>query len=204
MRRRPQVLIALLHRAARRAVPCRAHPRAADPLRWRWTRIAVATALVAGLAACKTAEDVRVRVPEPAIGARLAQVGGSAVSGLVTFRPYDGGVTLLAELGGVASGRYRIAVHSTGNCTSPNGFSAGDPLRLPGSALPVVVALSTNSDGTASISTRIPGLAIDGPAGVRGKSVVVHAGTTSSLETQPGARNDRLACGVIGALTPLF
>jgi Cu/Zn superoxide dismutase len=204
MRRRPQVLIALLRCAARRAVPCRAQARAADLLRWRWTLIATASALVAGLAACKTAEDARVRVTEPAIGARLAQVGGSAVSGLVTFRPYDGGVTLLAELGGVGNGRYRIAIHGTGNCTSPNGFSAGAPLRLPGSALPVVVTLSTDGDGMASISTRIPGLAIDGPAGVRGKSVVVHAGATSSLETEPGARNDRIACGVIGALTTLF
>ncbi len=36
-----------------------------------------------------------------------------------------------------------------------------------------------------------------------GKSVVVHDGATGSLEAQPGVRNNRVACGVIGTVKPL-
>ena len=111
---------------------------------------------------------------------------------------------MVAEVGGFSTGSYRIAIHATPVCTSPNGFSAGPPLLLPEAGAPVVIAMNINHQGTASMATRIPGLALSGPAGIEGRSVVLHAGRSGSLEAAPGIPNDRVACGVIGAISSFF
>ena len=52
--------------------------------------------------------------------------------------------------------------------------------------------------------TRVPGLALSGPAGVEGRSVVLHARWYGPLEASPGVPNDRVACGVIGVIPSFF
>ena len=112
---------------------------------------------------------------------------------------------MVANFGGVGAGGHRVAIHMNANCTSPNGFSAGAPMLLPGSSAPVVVSVRTEgSEGTVATVTRIPGLAIDGAAGIDGKSVVVHEGVAGSLDARPGIANGRLACGLIGPMQVLF
>jgi Cu/Zn superoxide dismutase len=54
------------------------------------------------------------------------------------------------------------------------------------------------------MATRIPGLTLSGPAGIEGRSVVLHAGRSGSLEAAPGIPNDRVACGVIGTLAAIL
>ena len=62
------------------------------------------------------------------------------------------------------------------------------------------MAISDNLYG--NMTGRLPGIKIDGPDGIRGKSVVVHRGHSSSLDAQPGVPNDRVACGVIETNKP--
>jgi len=156
--------------------------------------------------ACAAGDDPALRgsKSESATGARLRQIGGGGGQGLVIFRPYDGGLVMVAEIGGFSTGSYRIAIHATPVCTSPNGFSAGPPLLLPEAGAPVVLAVNINHQGIASMATRIPGLALSGPAGIEGRSVVLHAGRSGSLEAAPGIPNDRVACGVIGTLAAIL
>ena len=112
---------------------------------------------------------------------------------------------MVANFGGMGAGRHRVAIHVNANCTSPNGFSAGAPMLLAGSSTPVVVAVSVSgSEGTVSTVARIPGLALDGPNGLEGKSVVVHEGMAGSLDASPGVPNGRLACGVLVPATAVF
>jgi Cu/Zn superoxide dismutase len=170
-------------------------------------RVVLALALAGGLAACKTTDDAgsRPSAAVPGIGAWLVPVGGSVVRGLVTFRPYEGGVTILVNFGGAPAGQQRVVIHTNANCTSANGFSAGPPMLLPGTSAPIVVGVRTEgSEGTVSTVTRIAGLAIDGPNGLEGKSVVVHSGGSGPLDASPGVPNGRLACGLIGPVTSLF
>ncbi len=166
---------------------------------------AFALALAGGLAACASGEDPGLRGSKSsnAVGARLSPIAGGVGHGLITFRPYDGGLVMIADFGGFSTGQYRIVIHATPNCTSPNGFSAGPPLVLPGAAAPVVVSTIVYEQGTATLVTRIPGIAFTGPAGVEGRSIVLHASGTGSLEARPGVPNDRVACGVIGAIRSL-
>jgi len=163
------------------------------------SRALLALALAGVLAACQTIDE-----SGPAIGARLGPTGGSAMNGGVAFRQVDGGVMIAANLANGTPGVWRVAIHANGICTSPNGFSAGPPLLLPGTSLPAAVQVSLNENGIGQVSTRLPGLVLEGPGGIVGKSVVVHAGAVGSLEAQPGVPNNRAACGVIGPVRPLF
>ncbi len=103
-----------------------------------------------------------------------------------------------------APGPHRIVIHANPVCTSPNGFSAGPPILLPETGAPVIVAITIEHERATSLVTRVPGLALSGPAGVEGRSVVLHAGWSGTLEASPGIPNDRVACGVIGTLPMLF
>jgi Cu/Zn superoxide dismutase len=166
----------------------------------------LAASLAFVLAACASGDDMATRDAKStgAIGARLQPIAGGVGHGLITFRPYDGGLTMVADVGGFSAGPYRVVIHMTPICTSPNGFSAGPPLVLPGAAEPVAVPLRIWEQGTATLSTRVPGLALKGPAGIEGRSIVLHASQSGSLDATPGVVNDRVACGVIGVVPTLF
>jgi len=166
-------------------------------------RGASAVALVLALAACASDDPVG-KQKAVAIGARLQPIAGGVGHGLVTFRPYDGGLTVVADVGGFSGGPYRFVIHTTPVCTSPNGFSAGPPFLLPGTGAPVVIPAVIFHQGTATFTTRVPGIALNGPAGVEGKSLVLHASESGSLDAQPGVPNDRVACGVIGPVPTVF
>ena len=66
------------------------------------------------------------------------------------------------------------------------------------------MAIRMWEQGTATLSTRVPGLALSGPAGIEGHSVVLHASQFGPLDAVPGVANDRVACGVIGPIPTLF
>jgi Cu-Zn family superoxide dismutase len=123
----------------------------------------------------------------------------------VTFRQRGAGVAMDAYFVGAWQGPNRIAIHANGNCTSPNGFSAGPPWVPPGATKPPqVFTVAMNREGVATLAARIDGARIDGPDGIAGKSVVIHAGTQGSLDAAPGVPNDRIACGVIRPAISLF
>jgi superoxide dismutase, Cu-Zn family len=171
-------------------------------------RYAAMLAMIAiALSACQSMKDAGSAVfggsTGPAVGGLLAPLGGSAIEGSVAFLPREGAVTLVVHVTGAGPGVYRVAIHSTGNCSSRNGFSAGPPWAPPGKP-PVVVTVATNSEGTATLSTRIAGVVVNGADGILGKSVVVHDGAMGPLDAQPGVPNDRIACAVIGTAPSMF
>jgi Cu/Zn superoxide dismutase len=204
MRRHTEDLIAPL-RAAPRIGLMRMRTCAGASRSSGFRRIAFAALLAGGLLSCKTTEEAPRPKSEPGLIARLAFPGGGGVAfGAVRFRPVEGGAEATVDLQVGTGGRWRIVIHATGNCTSPNLFSAGPPLLVPGFTAPTVIAIATTADGAGGASMRIAGLVIDGPAGIVGKSVVVHAGAAGPLDAQPGVPNDRFACGVIETARPLF
>ena len=68
-------------------------------------RRALAVALAVALAACASGDDPGQRgATTSAIGARLAPIAGGVGHGLITFKPYDGGLVMVADVGGFSSG----------------------------------------------------------------------------------------------------
>lgn len=165
--------------------------------------IAVAVALAGALTSCASDDAAKKPPPDPGVGAQLRSVSASAIRGYATFQPYEGGVTAAVTVWAGTSGGWRVVIHSTGVCSSPNGFSAGPPWIAPGATEPPTVRVVTNDDGYGNATMRLPGVTVDGPNGIRGKSVVLHLGTSGSLDARPGAPNNRMACGVIEANKPL-
>lgn len=168
---------------------------------------AMVAMMVVALSGCQSMKDAGTSMfggtTGPAVGGLLTPLGGSAVEGSVGFQPRDGAVTMVVHVTGMGPGVYRVAIHATGNCSSRNGFSAGAPWAPPDKS-PVVVSVATNSEGTATLSTRIAGVTVDGPDGILGKSVVIHDGAVGPLDAQPGVPNRRIACTVIGAAPSIF
>lgn len=172
-----------------------------------------AVVLAAALTSCQTVKDAGSTLFSgntsrgPGLDAPLGPIGGSAADGSVRFIARADGVTMLVSLAGVAPGQYRVLVHANGNCSSRNGFSAGPPWSPPGAVPPLperMPAMTANSEGSGTMTARIANVALDGPNGLMGKSVIVHEADARSFEAQPGVPNGRIACGVIGVLRPLF
>jgi Cu-Zn family superoxide dismutase len=169
-------------------------------------RMAIPAAAALALAGCQLAKETEslVFAVGPAVEARLAGSNGATVTGAAVLKSYDGGVLMTVNFNGAGPGEYRVVIHANGNCTSRNAFSAGAPWLPPGQPGPVPAPTLHKNDDSASLVVRLPGYRIEGPDGIMGRAVVVHAGAQGSLEAQPGVPNNRIACGVIGPPRPTF
>ena len=128
----------------------------------------------------------------------LRAIGGSAMSGKVRVIDRGDYASILISLLNVPQGAFRIAIHETPNCSSPNGFSAGRAWapassgKTPQELIPIQYG---NMEQRIEIELRIRGLHANGPDGVAGRSVVLYAGTRIE-DIRPDVRNDAMACGV--------
>jgi Cu/Zn superoxide dismutase len=137
--------------------------------------------------------------------ANLRSIGGSALTGRIRVIDRGDNGTILASLINVPVGAYRIILHETPNCTSPNAFSAGAPWAPPASGtrpLDLIPTQYANSEAIVEAELRIAGLHANGANGVAGHSVVVYAGS-SVTEIRPDVPNAAIACGVFAPVQPL-
>lgn len=150
--------------------------------------------------------------PRQTAVATLQALGGSGVSGTVTFTDVGSGVQVVAEVAGLTPGDHGFHVHEKGDCSAPDGTSAG-PHFNPGGAPhggPRTAEshhgdfgnLTAGADGRAKLTFVSNRLKLaEGADGVLGRSVIVHA-DPDDMKTQPtGNSGARIACGVI-ALQP--
>ena len=166
----------------------------------------VVAALAVAVGGCESAKT-RFLGTGPGMAAPLRPLGGSAATGSVAFAQFQNGVSLDLSIYGLRIGRYRVVIHTTGNCSSPNGFSAGPPYSPPGVEPPLdkqIRPFYTSNDNSTEVSVRLVGVTLEGPNSILGRSVVVHEGAEGSLEAVPDVRNGRVACGIIGPVQALF
>jgi Cu-Zn family superoxide dismutase len=148
--------------------------------------------------------------PETA-AAVLAPTAGHDVHGSLSFERVAGGVRVHGTIEGLTPGRHGIHIHANGDCSAPDGKSAGDHFTLgagphgapdaPPSARHTgdLGNLEADGSGKADYDRVDAVLALDGDASVIGRAVIVHA-SADDLTTQPsGNSGDRVACGVIAA-----
>jgi Cu/Zn superoxide dismutase len=131
---------------------------------------------------------------------------GSAVSGKIRVIDKGDGVTLLISAINMPIGEFRVAFHENGNCSSPNGFSAGPAWAPPGrSPVALVPSLSTfgSRDGNAEREVHVAGVHTQGENGLAGRSVIIYGGSTIG-EIRPGVPNNAYACGVFEPVRPIF
>lgn len=158
-----------------------------------------------------------------ALVAQLQPVGGSTVSGEVTFTPEAGGVRVAARVQGLTPGDHGFHVHAGGSCepedlpddpdTDPNPAGAAGPhfagadtthggpdaaQRHDGD----LGNITAGADGVATLDRLDTRLMLTGANSILGKAVIVHEGADDLTSQPSGAAGARQACGVITVFTP--
>jgi Cu-Zn family superoxide dismutase len=162
--------------------------------------------------AAAVAASVALAAPAPVTKAVAVMnpLGSSGVSGTVTFSKAEGGVRVQAQLKGLKPGDHGFHVHEFGDCSAPDGTSAGGHFNPAGSphAGPHDAQrhagdmgnVTAGADGSGSVDYVDRQASFEGPNSVLGRGVIVHE-KADDLKTQPtGNAGGRLACGVIGAV----
>ncbi len=195
-------------------------------------RAVAAVACTVALAACggespppleqKSAEEPAAAQPEarPAAGsalraiARMEPKSGSSLDGAVVFTAFEGPMVMGGVLdGGEPASTHAIHIHEVGDCSAPDGTSAGPHFNPAGAphGSPDDPAGQQHAGDLGNITfdehgqarfDRVLGdeLTFKGETGIIGRSVIVHA-EPDDFETQPtGAAGARIACGVIELL----
>lgn len=134
---------------------------------------------------------------------------GNDANGVVRFLNEEGGVQVVAEIHGLeANSNHGFHIHQYGDCTAPDGTSAGghfNPQENPHAGptdsqrhVGDLGNLESDDDGLAELNYLDTEISFEGINNILGRGVVVHAGE-DDLETQPtGDAGARLGCGVIG------
>jgi Cu-Zn family superoxide dismutase len=133
---------------------------------------------------------------------------GNTVEGKVTFTQDAGGVKVKAHITGLSAGKHGFHIHEFGDCSAPDGASAGghfnpsgDPHAAPTDAkrhAGDMGNIEANKDGVADLEYVDAKASLDGSGSILGRGVIVHA-NPDDFKTQPtGNAGGRVACGVIG------
>lgn len=174
---------------------------------------AFSISIAIGLAACATPESQQSS--ESAITKAVAVLHpteGNMVHGTVTFTKEAEGIHVVADLEGLQAGSHGFHIHEYGDCSAPDGTSAGghfNPMAKPHAGpmeamrhvgdLGNIVA---DADGKAHLDWLDTQLSFSGPSSIIGRGVIVHI-QEDDLKTQPtGGAGARVACGVIGIAKP--
>lgn len=141
----------------------------------------------------------------------LQPKSGSQVSGEVTFEESRSGVLVRVSARGVAPGTHGFHVHEKGDCSAPDGMSAGghfNPLRTPHGGPGDMKRhagdlgnVTADASGAVKHESFFAGFTLGkGRTSALGKSVILHA-KADDLKSQPtGDAGGRIACGIIEAV----
>jgi Cu-Zn family superoxide dismutase len=133
---------------------------------------------------------------------------GHQVTGTVIFTEVADGVQIETTVEGLEPGRHGFHIHVLGDCTAPDGTSAGGHYNPDGHPhagpeqekrhMGDLGNLEADPMGRAHYERLDGYVTLNGPKSIVGRAVIVHAGE-DDLTTQPtGNAGARLACGVIG------
>ncbi len=134
---------------------------------------------------------------------------GSEVSGTATFTQTGQNVMLRIEVENVSPGEHGVHIHEYGDCSAPNGTSAGghwNPTNVAHGKwgegefhLGDIGNIMVGEDGTGSIelATDLWEIGTGSDIDVVGKSIIVHADPDDFISQPSGNAGARIGCGVI-------
>ena len=167
----------------------------------------LATLLLLG---CSSGKDPSSAAAEKErIGTLVAPMRGvgSAATGKVVAVDNGDGVTLTLNAANLIQGTYRLAFHQDPHCTAArNSIATGPVWGPPGSAKPpgeLFPIANAGMAGETYQSVRIAGVHVDREPSLRGRSIVLHWGSTVDTPF-PGMPNNYIACGVFKDYEPGF
>lgn len=133
---------------------------------------------------------------------------GNEAKGTVRFSQDGEGVQVQAEAENLTPGKHAYHVHLYGDCSAPDGKSAGPHFNFTGSSKhpPEDIdritgnlgELEAGDDGKATAEGPIEMAALHGPFSIIGRAVIVHVKGNDPSQPPEGDAGGRVACGVIG------
>ena len=154
------------------------------------------------------AADLTPATPVQA-NAVIGSTNDSGVTGTAVFTQNDDQITLMIEIQGASPGLRAVHIHEYGDCSAPDGSSAGGHWNPTGVAhgkwgegefhLGDIGNITVGEDGTGSISltTDLWEIGTGSDVDVVGKGIIVHAGADDFTSQPSGAAGMRIGCGVI-------
>lgn len=147
--------------------------------------------------------------PEKQAVAKISASNDSGLTGEVVFTQNGDQVTFMIEIQGASPGLHAVHIHEYGDCSAPDGTSAGGHWNPTDVAhgkwgegefhLGDIGNISVSEDGTGSLSltTDLWEIGTGSDIDVVGKSMIVHAGEDDFTSQPSGAAGSRIGCGVI-------
>ena len=148
-------------------------------------------------------------VPAKQATAMIGSLGDSGVTGMAVFTQNGDQITFMAEIQGATPGLHAIHIHAYGDCSSPDGKSAGGHWNPTDVAhgkwgegefhLGDIGNITVGEDGTGRITltTDLWEIGTGSDIDVVGRSIIVHAGADDFISQPSGAAGARIGCGVI-------
>jgi superoxide dismutase, Cu-Zn family len=161
------------------------------------------------------AEKATPAEPAAEAVAQIAPTQGNTVTGALALAQSPEGVHITGSIQGLKpDAEFGFHVHEKGDCTAPDGSSAGghfNPTQAqhgnptgPTHHAGDMLNIKSNGEGVAQVDVTAAGTSLHGDPGtdVMGKAIVVHE-SPDDYTTQPsGNSGKRVACGVIAAPSP--
>ena len=141
--------------------------------------------------------------------ATIGPTSGNSVTGMAIFTQTGDEISLTIEIQNASPGIHAVHIHESGDCSAPDGTSAGGHWNPTGVAhgkwgegefhLGDIGNITVGEDGTGSIELTTDLWEIDtgSDVDVVGKGIIVHAGADDFTSQPSGAAGARIGCGVI-------
>lgn len=166
-------------------------------------RIVIVSLFASAFTGCMSRPE---EAPDVAI-VHLNPTQGNNVKGTVIFTQVADGVRIVARLTDLTPGAHGFHIHEKGDCSAPDGTSAGGHFNPLGMAHGAPEAeqrhigdlgnLTADASGKAYLERVDAQLSLDGINSIIGRSIIVHE-KPDDMKTQPtGNAGPRVACGVI-------
>lgn len=164
------------------------------------------------LTSCERIQDQAGVLSTPAEKQAIATIGPaseSSVTGTAVFTQNGTQITLTIEIQNASPGIHAVHIHEKGDCSSPDGKSAGGHWNPTGVAhgkwgegefhLGDIGNISVGEDGTGSIelTTDLWEIGTGSDVDVVGRGIIVHAGADDFTSQPSGAAGARIGCGAI-------
>lgn len=132
---------------------------------------------------------------------------GEVVTGIVWFTETKDGVAISADFYGLTPGKHGFHVHEHGDCSAPDGSSAGghfNPTNKkhggPDSEerhIGDLGNIEADDRGHAHYERVDSDIKLDGDLSIIGKSIIIHAGEDDLVSQPSGNAGARIGCGPI-------
>ncbi|MDE0400554.1 MAG: superoxide dismutase family protein [Candidatus Poribacteria bacterium] len=139
----------------------------------------------------------------------IGSLNDSGVTGMAVFTQNGDQITLTAEIQGASPGLHAIHIHANGDCSAPDGTSAGGHWNPTDVAhgkwgegefhLGDIGNITVGEDGTGRITltTDLWEIGTGSDVDVVGKGIIVHADADDFVSQPSGNAGARIGCGVI-------